>query len=192
MPTKTAARSAAPRHRGSRSTAAAAAASSVAFIPAAEAIALFKGLELGAQAARQLADWLRAEGPVVVQVLEAAAHDGDYRVRLRLTNQTVHGLVLLGARLEWPLEIDALPLSRSPEPELALGARRSYQPVRLPLLLEIARPVELHLGFALPPREHLDAGLWHQRVGKLQLRYQRLDQPRPASRGVDFAIVLPD
>jgi hypothetical protein len=192
MPTKTAAKTSATVRSAQATQATQATQGPQAFIPSGEAMALFKGAELGVQAAKKLAEWLQQEGPLVVQVLDARALGRQYLVHFRATNQTVHGMYLLGASLSWPQAITKLPLLKKPEADIAFGAAPTLQPVPLPLRLATATPLDLYIEFLLPSKQHLDAGLWHGRVGKLKLAFQLLNKESADSRPVDFSILLPE
>jgi hypothetical protein len=165
----------------------------VGFVPTGEVMALFKAVELGAKGAAKLADWLRSEGPVVVQILDASVQGEAYVAHFRATNQTVHGLYVLGAELSWPVVLNAVPLGRPPERRIGLGETESEALPRWPLPVHVAPAAsfEFFIAIPLPATAHLDAGLWHRRIGKAKLHFQLLNQSTPDNRDIDFAILLP-
>jgi hypothetical protein len=162
-----------------------------AFIPSGEAIALFKAVELGAKGAKALSEWLANEGPLVVQVLESYPSGKQYRVHFRATNQTMHGMYLLGAELEWPQAIKPLALQKPPERRIGWGDELPPMvPMPMPAHVPTARQIEFCIAFPLPSRADMDTGLWDKRIGRMRLMFQVLDSEKTTPKVTTFAIVL--
>jgi hypothetical protein len=162
------------------------------FIPSGEAMALFKAVELGAKGAKALSEWLANEGPLVVQVLESYPSGQQYRVHFRATNQTMHGMYLLSAELEWPQAIEPLALQKPPERRIGWGDETPppLVPMPMPAHVATARQIEFCIAFPLPSRADMDTGLWHKRIGRMRLMFQVLDSEKTTPKVVTFAIVI--
>jgi hypothetical protein len=165
-------------------------ASTTGYVPTWEVPVLLKGAEWGAKATEKLADWLKNEGALAIQILDSRQDGKEYVVRFRATNMSIHAVYVCSAELTWPyaerLHVKALRHAISFGVDAASEDRSSLKSH----LIGSGKAMEFSISFRTPSAAELNAGLFKQGLGTAQLEYWPLDEAKSKHRPLSFAVRL--
>ena len=161
------------------------------WVPTPADISLAKtGADLAWKGGQRALEWLRQEGPLVVQVLDSRRDASRYLLKLRITNHAIHGIHLIRFRVTWP-EISPQADFRFGDKAPSYGDTNDTRPKSK--TVEPAASVDTEVAFELPVTVDREVGLLGRpsRLGSGEIDYWILNLEAPSEpKQVQFALRL--
>lgn len=164
-----------------------------AWVPTWEVPVILKSADLAMKGGEKLLEWIKSEGPLLLQILDSRALGEKYEIELRATNMTVHGIYVDSFTLLAPVELE---LAISPK-RLTVGFDEASAPS-----LQTTRPrstlirpgasMEFTIAFPVPAQEDLRQGWFknEKRLGSGRLNFLILNEEERRAKEARFSIRL--
>jgi hypothetical protein len=160
------------------------------WIPTWELPLVLKGADLAMKGGEKLVEWIRAEGPLSVQILDSRMDQESYIVEMRATNLTVHGIFVDAFTLLMPTEKNIQILRKQPG-QMGLD---TPPPRRIPTDAKLLSPgtsFDFIVEFPVPTKEELTKSGWFKskkRLGSGRIDFWILNEESKRTKDVFFGL----
>jgi hypothetical protein len=162
------------------------------FIPTWEIPVALRGIEYAREGGKKFVEWLAAEGPLGIQILDSRVAENRYLLEINAMNLTVNSLYIDAFTLLSPVH-QVLDMAKKPVPGLDLTWALPGSGPSGPQLVRPGDNFEFVVHFPVPdarnltrPRGFMDKKL----VGSAQIRYTVLSEATSRDRKIAFALRL--
>lgn len=164
-----------------------------AWVPTWEIPVALKGADWAMKGGEKLVNWIVAEGPLSLQVLDSHAKGAKYHLLIRATNLTVHSLYIDSFSLKWPQELD-LPIGPKKVKTIGHDLTPSSDTPAESTLIHPGKVLDLEVEFPTPKAIDLEKGVSVFRkakhLGTGKVHFWILNEEASRDREITFAIRL--